>query len=251
MKALVINLASDTGRMAFQVAQLDAIGLAFERLDAVTPDTLHPPATDPYWSRWERPMRTTEMAAFASHRAAWERIAASDTAHLVLEDDAYLMPGAERLLATLSDLPQAEFVTLETRGRRKRIAHDPHPHAPIHRLWQDRTGAACYVLWPGAARKLLTRAASAPGLADAVLCASYELQAWQAVPALACQLDRCAAEGLTPPIATQSAIGREAKPRATPSAAQKLRRITSQLRMGLRALLHARADNTIVALKRD
>ncbi|WP_339986823.1 glycosyltransferase family 25 protein [Gymnodinialimonas ulvae] len=251
MKVLVINLASEAERMAFQEAQLGTLGLAFERVNAVTPDTLSPPANDRYWSRWERPLRTTEMAAFASHRVAWERVAASDTPHMVLEDDAFLMPGAKGLLATLTDLPQAEFVTLETRGRRKRIARDPHPHAPIHRLWQDRTGAACYVLWPGAAKKLLTRAAPAPGLADAVLCAAYELQAWQAVPALACQLDRCAAEGLTPPIATESAIGREDKPRAKPSVVQKLRRITSQLRMGLRALAHVRAESTIVDLKRD
>jgi len=251
LKALVINLATETDRLAFQSRQLDALGLAFERIDAATPGTLDPPADDPYWSGWERPLRMTEMAAFASHRMAWTWIAASDAPSLVLEDDAVLMPGTADVLTRLSDLPDAEFVTLETRGRRKRFASTPHPDAPIHRLWQDRTGAAAYVLWPSAARKLLRRVASAPGLADAVLCAAYDLRAWQAVPALACQLDRCAAEGFAPPIETDSAIGREAKPLGTPSVAQRLRRISSQMRMGLRAIAHLGAHNTNVALKRD
>lgn len=251
MKALVINLAGETDRMGFQTRQLDSLGVPFERIEATTPDTLTPHADDPYWSGWERPLRTTEMAAMASHRTAWERIAASDQPHMVLEDDAVLMHRTAYVLAALSDLPDAEFVTLETRGRRKRIARQAHAGAPIRRLWQDRTGAAAYVLWPSAAQKLLRRVASAPGLADAILCAAYDLNAYQAVPALACQLDRCAAEGIAPPLETESAIGREAKPRAKPSAAQKLRRVSGQLRMGLRALSHASAENVVVPLKRD
>lgn len=251
MKALVINLASETERMAFQTQQLNDLRIPFDRVEAVTPETLDPPSDDAYWSGWERPLRTTEMAAFASHRTAWEAIAASHAPHLVLEDDAVMLPAAASVLGDLSDLPEAEFVTLETRGRRKRIASKPHANAPINRLWQDRTGAAAYVLWPAAAKKLLRRTASAPGLADAILCAAYDLSAWQAVPALACQLDRCAAEGIASPLETDSAIGREAKPRATPSLAQKLRRLSSQLRMGMRAIAHLNADNVIVPLSRD
>ncbi len=251
MKAIVINLASETERMAFQRDQLAGLGLSFERLEAVTPDQLSPPSNDPYWSGWERPLRTTEMAAFASHRAAWKRVAASDAPHLIMEDDAVLMPGTPAMLDRIGDAPDVEFVTLETRGRRKRIARVPHPTLQIRRLWQDRTGAAAYVIWPSAAWKLQRRVNAAPGLADAVLCAAYELNAWQAVPALACQLDRCEAEGFPPPLTTESAIGREEKPRAAASPSQKIRRLASQVRMGLRALRHVGADYVTVPLKRD
>ncbi|MEX3017879.1 glycosyltransferase family 25 protein [Gymnodinialimonas hymeniacidonis] len=248
---MIINLASETERLAFQASQLERLGIAYQRLEAKTPETLTPAKDSPYWTCWQRPLRTTEMAAFASHRSAWEYVAASDAPNLILEDDAVLMPGVPDLLAQLSSIPEAEFVTLETRGRRKRIAVEPHGGLPLHRLWQDRTGAAAYVLWPSAARKLLARVATAPGLADAILCAAYDLNAWQAVPALACQLDRCEAEGFAPPIETQSAIGKEAKPSAKPSLVQRLRRVSGQARMGLRALAHANAQNVIVPLKRD
>jgi hypothetical protein len=73
MRALVLNLAQATERLAFMAGQLDALGLEWERIEAVTPDTLDPPADDPVWHRWERPLRSTEMAACASHMAAWRR----------------------------------------------------------------------------------------------------------------------------------------------------------------------------------
>ncbi|QXT40396.1 glycosyltransferase family 25 protein [Gymnodinialimonas ceratoperidinii] len=236
MKALVINLASEAPRMAFMAGQLTRLGIAFERVDAITPDRLSPPSDHAYWQRGERPLRTTEMAALASHRIAWERVVAEDAPLLICEDDAVLHRDAPAFLRAVEGLPEAELVSLETRGRAKLIARAPHPQAPMHRLWQDRSGAAAYVLRPAGARRLLDRAAQAPGLADGILCAAYEVTAWQAVPALAVQLDHCAALGLTPPIETESSIDREARPKAAKSAGQKLRRVRGQLRMGLRQL---------------
>lgn len=239
VQALVINLARETTRMAFMAEQLTRLNIPFDRLEATTPKTLSPAATDPYWTRWERPMRTTEMAALASHRAAWERIAQGTKPMLICEDDAVFQPDTPDFLAQIEALPDAELVTLETRGRRKLIARDPHPAAPMHRLWQDRTGAAAYVLRPSGAKKLLSRVAKAPGLADGILCAAYEVSAWQAVPAMAIQLDRCETEGIDAPIKTDSAIGREVKPKAQPTTAQKLRRIRAQLRMGVRQIVRS------------
>lgn len=252
MKALVINLASEGARMGFMAGQLDRLGITFARLEATTPATLSPDPLDPYWARWERPLRSTEMAAMLSHRTAWQRVVDEGAPMLILEDDAVLLAGVPALLGAVEALPEAELVSLETRGRRKLITRIPHPNAPIHRLWQDRTGAAAYVLSPSGARKLLNRVANAPGLADGVLCAAYEVSAWQAVPALACQLDRCKAEGIAAPIETDSAIGREAKPNDRPSAAQKLRRIRAQIRMGVRDLSHrSGSDKVIVSLAKE
>lgn len=234
MRALVLNLAGASERMAFQQGQLDRLGISFERVEAVTPATLEPPAGDPWWERWERPMRDAEKAILASHRAAWARIAALGAPALVLEDDAWLGDGVPALLAELEPLAGIDHVTLETRGRRKLVGRRRLDCPAIQRLWQDRTGAAAYVLWPAGARKLLARSAARPGLADAVICSAYELSSWQAVPALAIQIDQAATYGLEPPMVTRSSVLPQARSKG--GVAFRLRRLWAQVRMGLRAL---------------
>lgn len=236
MRALVLNLDRETGRMAFQRRQLDRLGIDFDRMTATTPDRLDPPPDAPYWQGWQRPLRPAEMAAMASHLACWQRIAAGTAPMLVLEDDALLMPGTRGFLDRIAGLDGIDHVSLETRGRRKLVARRPHPAAPIRRLWQDRSGAAAYVLWPAGAALLAGRARRAPGLADALIAGTSGLASWQADPALAVQIDQCARYGLAPPIPVESAI--LARPRPTGrSPAQRVRRIGAQLRMGLRAAL--------------
>lgn len=238
MKALVINLDRDTERLAFQRRQLGALGLAFDRLPAITPADLDPPSGAAYWGRWQRPLRPAEMALTASHRAAWRIIAADDRPMLVLEDDALLAPGVPGLLDRVLGLPGIDYVNLETRARRKLVARRPHPQAPIRRLWQDRCGSAAYALWPGGAQKLLRRLEHAPGPSDAVISAAYDLLAWQADPALAIQIDQCAHYGIAAPIPVTSAILATDRPEGR-TAAQRARRIGAQLRMGMRQLAHA------------
>lgn len=245
MRALVLNLAGAVERMAFQRGQLERLGIAIERVEAVTPETLQPPADDPYWDRWERPMRDAEKAILGSHRAAWARVAAMGAPALVLEDDAWLGDGVPGLLAELEVLAGIDHVTLETRGRRKLLGRRHRDCRGIVRLWQDRTGAAAYVLWPAGARKLLARSAARPGLADAVICAAYELSSWQAVPALAIQMDQAAHYGLEPPMQTQSSVLPHVRPKG--GLAFRLRRIMAQVRMGLRALAHPLAKRVFLS----
>ena len=235
MRALVLNLAGATDRMAFQADQLARAGLDWQRIEAVTPVTLAPPASDPVWRRWQRPLRDVEKAALLSHRAAWERIAAGAGPALVLEDDAWLMPGAADLLAHAARLTGIDHLTLETRGRRKLLG-PPHPDLPgIRRLWLDRTGAAAYLLWPDGARRLLARADRVPALADAVPVETRGLRRWQADPALAIQIDMADRYGLKPPIAVESSISVAPRPdRGGPRF--RLRRIGRQLAMGLAGL---------------
>jgi glycosyl transferase family 25 len=181
LKVRVINVASATTRMALQREQLTRLGLAFERIEAITPETLSPPSDDASWATWERPMREIEKALYASHRSVWAMIAAEDGPCLVLEDDALLSAKTPELLAALATENGIEHVTLEVRNRAKYIAKKNHPSRPLRRLYQDRTGAAAYVLWPKGAAKLLARPV---GLADAVICAAYNVQSYQADPAL-------------------------------------------------------------------
>jgi glycosyl transferase, family 25 len=238
VNTLVINLAAVTLRMEFQARQLRGMGLPFTRLEARTPDSLPFAPSDKHWQKWERPMREPEMAAFASHRAAWQLVAGGNYPVLILEDDALLMPEAPVFLKQIADLTGIDHVTMETRARRKLLSKTPHPHAPMRRLWQDRSGAAAYVLWPSGARKLL---AHRPAIADAVICAAYDLESFQADPALAIQIDQCAAHGLTPPIPVTSAIlpGRKPALEGLPIGVRmgfRWRRFAAQLRMGARRL---------------
>jgi glycosyl transferase, family 25 len=239
--ALVINLGAETVRMEFQSRQLTGLGIIFTRLEAKTPQSLPAPPQGRYWSYWERPMRAAEMAAYASHRAAWQLVADGRSPVLILEDDALLMPGAPAFLGQVETLTGIDHITLETRARRKLVSDTMHKIAPMRRLWQDRSGAAAYVLWPSGARKLL---ACKPAIADAVICAAYDLESFQADPALAIQIDQCAAHGLTPPIPVASAIlaGRKPALEGLPAVVQmrfRLRRFTAQLRMGARRVSRA------------
>lgn len=237
IRALVINAGNATARMAFQTAQLNALGIAFERLHAVFPEAVTPPPDDPYWSRWERPMTPVEKAILCSHRAAWEIVARGRGPVLILEDDVMLAAGVPKFLQAAERLEGVGRITLEVRSRPKRVADGNDPRLPARRLYQDRTGAAAYILWPTGARALLRRAARRPGLSDAILCAAYEVPTLQAWPALAIQLDQCAAYGIEPPVETATTNpqkGRSA--RGASSAGQVARRVFGQLRMGLRAL---------------
>lgn len=250
MEVLVINLARSTGRMAFQRRQLAALGLAGERLEAVSAEEASSRRPESYWQGWERPLRPAERACLLSHVAAWERIAASGRPALVLEDDAVLSRRVPALLAALDSLPGLDHVTFEVRGRRKLLGRETRPVAVglrLVRLWQDRTGAAAYVLWPSGAAKLLARAGRKAALADAMICRAHDLSSWQVEPAGAIQLDRCARYGVPLPIETRSTIDGDDRPPGTP--AQRLRRIAAQLRMGWRQLsLLGRATRREVAL---
>lgn len=253
MRAIVINVAGETQRMQFQAEQLEALGIAFDRFAAVTSADLPFPQDSSYWRQWERPMRVVEMSAFASHQRVWMAVSEGREPVLVLEDDAVLMPGVPAFLERISRMDGLDHVTLEFRGRKKLLARRHHRAAPIRRLWQDRTGAAAYVLWPQGARKLL---ACKPGLADAVICAAYQLRSFQADPALAIQIDQCAEHGIDPPISSTSSILAVTKPslRGLPASLRmrfRLRRAMAQVRMGIRyAARISGSERCFVALDR-
>lgn len=245
MRALVINMAEADDRLRFMSAQMAHFALEWERIEAVTPDTLEPPSDDPVWHRWQRPLRVTEMALCASHMRAWQRVVELAEPCLVLEDDAVLAEGLTGFLSAVDGLPGLEHVSLETRSRKKFVARHMHPVAPIRRMWQDRTGSAAYVVTPGGARKLLHHARTAGAPSDALISSTYALASWQADPAMAVQLDQCAAYGVPQAIPTTSLIDAVRKPvpaeRYGPAqrAGFRLRRIGAQLMMGLRQLMRS------------
>ena len=235
MKAYFINLDREETRRAFQIAQAAELGLDLHRIRAVNRDEVRPPPESDYWQRWQRPLRTAEMATLLSHRAAWQKVLEVNEPCLILEDDAWLMPTSTNFLAKLAILNGVEHISLETRNRFK-ILGGRHPDFPgVRRLFLDRTGAAAYVLWPDGARKLLSRTDLFPGLADAVLVETPGLQSWQADPALAVQIDRAAVYGLAPPFPVTSSIVDTVRPQRG-SFTFRWRRICGGLRLFSRLL---------------
>lgn len=251
MKILIINLDSETHRMDFQQAQMKVLGLVYQRLRATRKADLPADQLDYLTNQWERPMRVSEVACLFSHAAAWQIIANGTEPVLVLEDDALLSSRTPEILKALKTLEGLDHVTLEVRGRKKILAKKARAltdEANLVHLYKDRSGAGAYVLWPNGAQILLDNSAKKPGLSDAVIARSYQLSSWQVEPAPAMQLDQCDKFNLDSPIETTSAIGSSAthKPRPNGSIATlkfKIRRILSQIRMGLRQLRSSRVAN--------
>jgi glycosyl transferase family 25 len=240
MKCLVLNVASATERMEFMVQQLSCLGLNYERIDAVTPVVAAAEGSKRYWSTWERPLKSVEKACLLTHVKAWKRVLEENLPMLILEDDALLSAKTRTLLDAAARQKSIDHLSLEVRGRKKivskfkiNVTEDTH----ILRLYQDRSGAAAYVLWPSGAKKLLERQAKQTGLADALICKSYELRSYQTEPACAAQLDQVITYGITCDFETQSSIGMgrqavESKHTIT----FRTRRVLAQLRMTLRAV---------------
>ena len=226
--------------MDFQRKQMEVLSLDWERLEAVTPATLSVPPEDPRWQRWQRPLRAVEVAILASHIMAWERVIAARAPQLIIEDDAMLGAEVPMLLRQLENETGLDHVTLEVRNQRKLVG-GRHSSLPIRRLYQDRSGAAAYVLWPSGARILCARATTRPALADAIIATAYKLKSWQADPALALQLDKCDVYGFATPMDTTSAGTTEIHSRR--SVLHRARRVAGQLRLGLRYLAKSPISN--------
>jgi glycosyl transferase family 25 len=91
------------------------------------------------------------------------------------------------MLTALATETGIEHVTFEVRNRTKYVAIKKHPSRPLCSLYQGRRGATAYALWPKGAAKLL---AGPINLADTVICAAYDIESYQADPALVIQTDQ-------------------------------------------------------------
>lgn len=258
MQCVIINLPRSVERQAFQARQMQSLGLTAEFLTAVDENSLGSAVYEDLRNRWERPMRKSEVSCFLSHRNAWSWVLASGRPALILEDDALLAHSVGAVLESLGHCTHLDLVTLETRGRKKIMGKTAQKLSSGHHLvplYQDRTGAAAYVLWPSGAQKLLEKASQGhAGLADAFISSHYALSAWQIEPAQAIQLDMCAMYQIPAPIVTQSTISVGEKPLTQQRAARSFRckRVRSQLRMAARALsVLGKATRREVAIDRQ
>ena len=217
MKIYVINLLKATERRIFQEQQLQKLGLIdnVEFLKAVSVDDLQNVDTNLLMG-WERPLRLAELACYQSHFYAWQRVLENQTPALILEDDALLTTDISEILNSLEKSQNYNYITLETRSRKKLLgkARPLTNNYSISRLYQDRTGAAAYILYPSGAKILIDKAKrTSPALADAFISSTYELNAYQIEPAAAIQIDQCETYNILSPIKIVSNISTSKKPK--------------------------------------
>ena len=236
MKIYIINLVKATERRIFQEQQMHKLGLMdnVEFLEAVSGDKLKN-INPNLLMGWERPLRLEELACYQSHLNAWQKVETNQKPALILEDDALLATNVGELLNILEKAQDYNYITLETRNRKKLLGKSSllTENYAISRLYQDRTGAAAYILFPSGAKILLDKAQNTtPALADAFISSTYQLKACQIEPAAAIQLDQCEAYGINPTIATQSFISSEEKTTIN----FPIKRLFSQYKIGVRLL---------------
>jgi glycosyl transferase family 25 len=255
MNIFIINLPSAIERRKFQEAQLSKLGLDYEVLNATSTNDINKTTYEKHYYDWERPLRDVEVACYYSHRSTWQRVIDDNQPALILEDDALLARHISELLDVLDKLTNADLVQLEVRSRKKLVAKKSikiTSKFKLHRLYQDRTGAAGYVLWPSGARKLLKYEKNhGIGLADAHIATCYNLTGYQIEPAVIIQLDQCENYQIKPPINTDSHILSQPKPIYKNKIFYKTRRIFSQLKMALRQLRFSlQADRRLILLNK-
>ena len=191
LKVEIISLKGDHQRKRFQEAQMRRLGLTWGFIDATRPDDLPEELIAKMTSAWARPLRQTEVALTHSHLRAWQRVIVANCPTLILEDDAVLCGSLPQVLSELSSVSGLELVQLETFMAPKLIDRDleslnSHPYK-IGRLYRDRAGAAAYLLWPKAAKKLVHSVREHYPPADAAIHLAPNIIRHQIVPACALQ----------------------------------------------------------------
>jgi len=201
VQIFVINLPIAIERRKIQQDQLAKLGLEYQILDAISVEDISEATYKKHYFDWQRPLRKTEVACYYSHRSAWEIVIKSKKPALILEDDVILSRCVPELLENLNDIDNSDLINLENRSRKKFVSRshiDIDCNSKLLRLYQDRTGAAGYILWPSGANKLIQlEKNSGIGLADAHITACYALQAYQVEPSPIIQLDQCKIYGVT------------------------------------------------------
>jgi glycosyl transferase family 25 len=195
VQIFVINLPCSIERRRLQKDQLTKLGLAYKILDATTVEDISDNTYKKHYYDWQRPLRKTEVACYFSHRAAWNRVIKSNKPALILEDDAIMSRLLPELLHSLNTIENTDLINLENRSRKKFVSRssiDIGYNSKLLRLYQDRTGAAGYILWPSGAKKLtLLEKNKGIGLADAHITSCHSLKAFQVEPSPIIQLDQC------------------------------------------------------------
>ena len=195
MNIFIINLSDAVERREFQKQQLFQLGLEYKILNAVSIDDISSEIYKKHYYDWQRPLRNTEVACYFSHKSAWNKIIKTDQPALILEDDALLSKCVPELLKSFTNKQNVDYINFEASGRKKiisKVGEGIACNSKLFRLYQDRSGAAGYILWPSGAKKLLQyERENGISLADAQIAHCNTLVCYQLEPVHIIQLAQC------------------------------------------------------------
>lgn len=128
-KIFVINMAGSAERWNLVKFQLDALNLAYERIEGVDASVLDNSEIASYYSRAEnrkqfyRPLGIGEIGCYMAHVRCWEQIVSQQLDFgVVLEDDVILsehIPDALKILS--SNLRQFDFISIQNETKKRRL----------------------------------------------------------------------------------------------------------------------------------
>ena len=238
MKIYIINLPTAIERRQFQKKQLSNLGLDYEILKATSIHDINDETYAKHYKDWQRPLWNTEVACYFSHRSVWQKIIDTNTPALILEDDALLSKCVPELLKLFTNKQNVDLINLEVAGRKKiisKIGENISCNTKLFRLFQDRTGAAGYILWPSGAKKLQEHESlNGIGLADAHITSCYSIKSYQVEPAAIIQLDQCSNYNVKTPYSKtlfSSTVSQAQNPKG--SFSFWIKRSSAQLKLGL------------------
>lgn len=253
MDILIISLPNAKERRDFQQNQLSKLGLEFEFLDATSIHDLNEATYKKHYQDWQRPLKTTEVACYYSHRRAWDRVIQSNKPVLILEDDALLSKCVPALLKDLLSRKDADLINFENRGRKKFVSRSGEPivcNSKLLRLYQDRTGAAGYILWPSGAKKLIQcEGKKGIALADAHITACNNLIVYQVEPSPIIQLDMCNYYEINIPILMD--VSKSTVSSCTNNKGNiyfRLKRLSSQFKLAIRLISIIRSERRYISI---
>jgi len=240
LKIYIISLTKSK-RRPFQEKQFDFLGLDYEFFDAISSDNIANDTFIKKSSDWERRIKPSELACYMSHSRLWEKISRDNYPAVILEDDAYISNNLKKLLPIFVKLKEIDLLNFENRCRKKIVSKSSKEIKDgyrILRLLHDTTGASGYLLWPSGARKLLNFEKKAGiALADAQIFRCKNLINYQVEPAIVVQLDVAKNYNLLESVdlsLTKSSVS--SKERGKNSIKFRLRRLRSQLKLGLKQI---------------
>jgi glycosyl transferase family 25 len=258
MKIYIINLASAIKRKEFQKQQLAKLNLIdYEFFNAISSDDIDNKTHKKHYYDWQRPLRKTEFACYFSHKILWQKIIKNDQPALILEDDVLLSKYTPELLRNLSNKKGIDLINLENGGRKKFVSKsniDIGCNSELLHLYQDRSGAAGYILWPEGAKKLIQcEKKQGIALADAHITSCYSLNAYQIEPTPIIQLDQCSYYKINNTHSEKvfsSTISHCNNPQG--NLYFRMKRVYFQIKLGLRQLLLlTKSDRRYVKLKKE
>jgi glycosyl transferase, family 25 len=155
MRTFLVNLERRPDRLAAMAAQLDRLGIAFERFNAVDAKSADPAELSVPFAV-SGPLGTLspgDKACTYSHIHLWRRIAQGGDSHaVILEDDILLADSAPRFLLTSGWIPgEAGLVKLERYGDKNQLIVIGRPRLEVMGrtlapLLSRHTGSGGYII---------------------------------------------------------------------------------------------------------